>query len=130
MVNDPVGDLLAQIKNASMVGKKTIVLPYSRMKKEVSSILVREGFLSGLQVTGEKPKESLHIDLRYQGKVPVITGIKRVSKPGLRRYVNVKEIPIVVGGMGASVISTPSGIMTGSDAKKKHIGGEVVCLIW
>ena len=130
MVNDPIGDLLAQIKNASMVGKKAIVLPYSRMKKEVSSILIREGFLSGLQVTGEKPKEMLHLDLRYDGKTPVITGIKRVSKPGLRRYVSVKEIPTVVGGMGVSVLSTPSGIMTGYEAKKKHIGGELLCLIW
>ena len=130
MVNDPIGDLLAQIKNASMVGKKSIILPYSRMKKEVASILVREGFLSDLQVTGEKPKEQLHLSLRFDGKVPVITGIKRISKPGLRRYVSVKEIPTVVGGMGVSVLSTPSGIMTGSDAKKKNIGGEVVCLIW
>lgn len=130
MVNDPVGDLLAQIKNASMVGKKAIALPYSRLKKEVASVLVQEGFLAGLQVTGEKPKETLHLDLRFSGKLPVITGIQRVSKPGLRKYVNAKEIPVVVGGMGISVLSTPSGIMTGNSAKKKHIGGEVVCFIW
>ena len=130
MVNDPIGDLLAQIKNASMAGIQTIELPHSRLKMEVAKILAKEGYIGTVSKIGEEPKSRLRIDIKYQGNMPVITGVKRASKPGLRLYVNKHTIPVVVGGMGMAVLSTPQGIMTGNDAKKKGIGGEILCTIW
>ena len=130
MVNDPIGDLLAQIKNASMAGKPTITLPHSRMKMEVAKILHREGYIGTVETVGQEPKMMLKIGIRYDGKTPVITDVKRISKPGLRQYVNKHTIPAVVGGMGIAVLSTPQGIMTGAEAKKKGIGGELLCSIW
>lgn len=130
MVNDPVGDLLAQIKNASMAGIQSIDLPYSRMKMEVAKILSQEGYVGAIEKTGTEPKCRLKIVIKYVGKTPVITGVKRVSKPGLRLYVNKQTIPTVVGGMGIAIVSTPQGIMTGRDAKKKGIGGEILCTTW
>ena len=130
MVNDPVGDLLAQIKNASMAGLLSIDLPYSRMKMEVAKILSQEGYVGSIEKTGTEPKCRLKIGIKYIGKTPVITGVKRMSKPGLRLYVNKHTIPTVVGGMGIAIVSTPQGIMTGKDAKKKGIGGEILCTTW
>lgn len=130
MVNDPVGDLLAQIKNASMAGLQSIELPYSRMKMEVAKILSQEGYVGAIEKTGTDPKSRLKIAIKYVGKTPVITGVKRISKPGLRLYVNKQTIPTVVGGMGIAIVSTPQGIMTGRDAKKKGIGGEILCTTW
>ena len=130
MVNDPIGDLLAQIKNASMAGIQTIELPHSRLKMEVAKILAKEGYVGAVSKVGEEPKSRLRIDIKYTGNTPVITGVKRASKPGLRLYVNKHTIPVVVGGMGMAVLSTPQGIMTGNDAKKKGIGGEILCTIW
>lgn len=130
MVNDPIGDLLIQIKNASMARKAAIDLPYSRMKHAVASILAREGYVDDVDKSGVAPKESLHVKIKYQDGNPVITNLKRVSKPGLRLYVNKKEIPNVVGGMGISILSTPLGIMTGKEARKRGIGGELLCTIW
>ncbi len=130
MVNDPVGDLLAQIKNASMAGLQSIDLPYSRMKMEVAKILSQEGYVGAIEKTGTDPKSRLKIAIKYVGKTPVITGVKRISKPGLRLYVNKQSIPTVVGGMGIAIVSTPQGIMTGRDAKKKGIGGEILCTTW
>lgn len=130
MTNDPIGDLLIQIKNASMAGKSAISLPYSRMKHAVADILAREGYVGSIGKDGIAPKESLRIEIKYQGGIPVITDLKRVSKPGLRAYVNKKEIPNVVGGMGIAILSTPQGIMTGKEAKKRGIGGELLCKIW
>jgi len=130
MVNDPIGDLLAQIKNASMAGLSSIELPNSRVKFAVAKILSQEGYIGTVETVGQKPKLMLRIGIKYQSDAPVITGVKRVSKPGLRLYVNRNTIPTVVGGMGIAVVSTPQGIMTGKDAKKKGIGGEILCTIW
>jgi small subunit ribosomal protein S8 len=130
MVNDPIGDLIIQIKNASMAGKQAIVLPYSRMKHAVATILEKEGYVGRVGKAGEMPKQSLSVEIKYEEGIPVITGLKRVSKPGLRWYVNKKEIPTVVGGMGIAILSTPQGIMTGKEAKKRGIGGELLCTIW
>jgi small subunit ribosomal protein S8 len=130
MVNDPIGDLLIQIKNASMAKKTVIELPHSRVKMAVCKILSQEGYIGAVSKTGTDPKSVLRIVMKYKGNDPVITDLKRVSKPGLRWYVNREKIPTVVGGMGIAVISTPEGIMTGKDAKKKGIGGELLCTIW
>ncbi len=130
MVNDPIGDLLIQIKNASMARKRAIDLPYSRVKHAVADILVKEGYVSAVSRAGEVPKESLHVEIKYDNGAPALTDLKRVSKPGLRWYVNKKEIPAVVGGMGIAILSTPQGIMTGKEAKKRGIGGELLCKVW
>lgn len=130
MVNDPIGDLLIQIKNASMARKHSIDVPYSRLKHVVSDILHKEGYIGGVKVSGETPKMFLHIEVKYEDDAPMITGLKRMSKPGLRQYVNKREIPNVVGGMGIAILSTPQGVMTGKDARKLGIGGELLCTIW
>jgi small subunit ribosomal protein S8 len=130
MVNDPIGDLLIQIKNASMAGKLAIEVPHSRLKFDVAKILSEERFIGTVSKTGTDPKTQIKIAMRYNGKVPVITDVKRISKPGLRLYVNKNMIPTVVGGLGIAIISTPEGVMTGKSAKKKGIGGEILCTIW
>jgi small subunit ribosomal protein S8 len=130
MVNDPIGDMIIQIKNASMAGLGTITLPYSNMKFAVAKILLQEGYLTSVEKGGTMPKFTLKIALRYDGKTPIVTDVKRKSKPGLRIYVNSRSIPFVVGGLGIGVVSTSQGIMTDRDARKKKLGGELLCEIW
>jgi small subunit ribosomal protein S8 len=126
MVNDPIGDMLIQIKNAALAKKDVIELPYSKLKKALGEILAQEGYISSLAKVGDDPKAMLRIGI----KPAAITDVKRVSKPGLRWYVNKSKIPTVVGGMGIAILSTPSGLMTGKEARKKGIGGELLCKIW
>lgn len=130
MVNDPVGDMLIQIKNAYMAGKSVVVLPHSKLKEAVAKILMQEGYVLSVSAVGEQVKRSLELRLRYEGSVPALTDLKRKSKPGLRVYVGSHAIPTVVGGMGIAIVSTPLGIMTGKQARNKHIGGEVLCEVW
>jgi small subunit ribosomal protein S8 len=130
MVNDPLGDMIVQIKNAALAGKSHVELPYSNLKYEVAKVLVKEGYLVSVEKAGEVPKKTLTITLRYKNNKSVITDLKRKSKPGLRVYVGKKEIQKVVGGMGIAVISTSGGIMTGKDARIKGHGGELICEIW
>jgi small subunit ribosomal protein S8 len=130
MVNDPIGDMIAQIKNAKMAGIRVIKLPYSQMKHNVANIMQKEGYLVSVEKIGDAPKNSLKIELKYHGNDPVLTDVKRKSKPGLRVYVGKAMIEKVIGGMGISIISTPLGIMTGSEARKRGIGGELLCEIW
>ena len=130
MVNDPIGDLLIQIKNASMAGKPAIRLPYSRLKHAVADILAREGYVGRVSKSGEAVKLFLEVEIKYQDGTPTITDVKRMSKPGLRQYVKSQKIPTVVGGMGVAILSTPQGIMTGKEAKKRGLGGELLCTIW
>lgn len=130
MVNDPIGDMLAQIKNSYMAGKSVMVLPHSKLKEAVAKILMDEGYLSAVHSAGERVVKTLELRLRYDGPVPSMTGIKRKSKPGMRVYVASQDIPTVVGGMGTAILSTPQGIMTGKHAKKKNIGGELLCEVW
>lgn len=130
MVNDPIGDMLIQIKNAGLARKKMVTLPYSNIKLAVASILAKEGYLASAEKTGVAPKHQLKMVLKYDDHEPVITDVKRKSKPGLRVYVNKDEIRKVVGGLGIAIISTPKGIMTGWQAKKAGIGGELLCEIW
>lgn len=130
MVNDPVGDMLAQIRNAALARRKSLELPYSRMKMAVAQILHNEGYIGAISKVGEDPKAQLRIELKYNDKLPAVTGMKRVSKPGLRWYINKQMIPTVVGGMGIAILSTPQGVMTGQEAKKRGIGGELLCTVW
>lgn len=126
MVNDPIGDMLIQIKNATLARKNEIELPYSKLKKALGDILTREGYLTSVSKVGKDPKAALKINIAPSS----ITDVRRISKPGLRTYVNKHSIPTVLGGMGVAILSTPAGLMTGKEAKKRGIGGELMCKIW
>lgn len=130
MVNDPIGDMLAQIKNAYLAGKSEVHIPHSKMKEMVARILAEEGYLASVAVGGEHVRKKLELTLRYEGSAPALTDVKRKSKPGLRVYVGAMAIAAVVGGMGVAILSTPQGIMTGKEARKRHIGGELLCEVW
>ncbi len=130
IVNDPVGDMLTRIRNAAMARKKTVELPSSKLKVSVAKVLFDEGYLTHVETVGNKPKEILQLALAYEGKEPKLTGIKRISKPGLRWYIGKKKIRAVMGGTGMSIVSTPNGVMTGRMAMKKGIGGELLCEVW
>ena len=128
-MSDPISDMLTRIRNASAALLPSVEMPHSRIKEGVAHILKSEGYVSAVSVDGKTIKK-LKIELKYQGKKAVIEGLKRVSKPGLRKYVGSTEIPRVLGGMGVSILSTSEGIMTGTHAKKKNLGGELLCYIW
>lgn len=130
MMSDPIADMLARLKNASMAGKRVVRLPHSRVKEAIADILRAEGYVQGVEIEGEMPHKTLIVTLKYDGRTSAITDITRKSKPGLRMYVGKHDIPRVVGGMGMAVISTPQGIMTGKKAKKLGIGGELICEVW
>ena len=128
-MSDPISDMLTRIRNAGRALLPAIELPHSRMKESVAKVLKTEGYVADVAVEGTKIKK-LKIRLKYQGKKGVIEGLKRVSRPGLRRYVGATEIPRVLSGMGVSILSTPEGVMTGAQAKKKNLGGELLCYVW
>ena len=128
-MTDPIADMLTRIRNASRALLPAVELPHSRMKESLAQILKKEGYVAEVSVDGKTIKK-LKIQLKYQGKKNVIEGLKRVSKPGLRKYVGATEIPRVLGGLGVSIVSTSQGVMTGTQAKKKNLGGELLCYIW
>jgi small subunit ribosomal protein S8 len=128
-MSDPISDMLTRIRNAGRALLPAVELPHSRMKESVAKILKSEGYVADVAVEGNVIKK-LKIRLKYHGKKNVIEGLKRVSRPGLRRYVGSTEIPRVLSGMGVSIVSTPEGVMTGAQAKKKNLGGELLCQVW
>jgi len=128
-MNDPISDMLTRIRNSSRALLPTVDMPHSRMKESIAAILKREGYISDYAVEG-KPLRTLKLTLKYQGKKPVIEGLRRVSTPGLRRYVGSTEIPRVRGGLGVAVVSTSEGVMSGNQARKRNLGGELLCNIW
>ncbi len=131
MMTDPISDMLIRIKNALMARHKTVVVPGSKLKLEIARILKEEGYIEDYRVVEEKPQIKIEIVLKYDDKKrPVIAGIKRVSKPGRRIYRGYKELPRVLDGMGIAIISTSQGIMTDHEARKRRLGGEVICEIW
>lgn len=131
MVNDPVGDFIIQLKNAGMVGKREVVLPYSKLKHAIADKLVETGFVASATKHGKKVKKTLEVVLKYDTKgAHQIQGVKRVSKPGRRLYVGVAEIFPVKFGRGKRILSTPAGILTGEEAREKNAGGEELFIIW
>ena len=126
---DPISDMLTRIRNAGRALLPTVQIPHSRMKESIAAILKTEGYVADVNVEG-KPTKSIKIKLKYEGKKTVIEGLKRISTPGLRRYVGATEIPRVRGGLGVAVVSTSEGIMTGTQARKKNLGGELICYVW
>jgi small subunit ribosomal protein S8 len=128
-MTDPISDMLTRIRNANQALLPVVELPHSKIKEGIAKILKKEGYVSEVGVEG-KVKKTIKMKLKYEGRKGVIEGLRRVSTPGLRRYTGSTEIPRVRGGLGVSIISTSEGIMTGNDARKKNIGGELLCYIW
>jgi small subunit ribosomal protein S8 len=131
-MNDPIADMLTRIRNACMQRHTTVAIPKSKLKLAIAEILKQEGFIKDFNVqSANKSFEDIVLDLKYTSdRQPVITGIKRVSRPGLRIYTKHQDIPRVRGGMGLSILSTPRGVMSGYEAYRQNIGGEVLCYVW
>ena len=129
-VTAPIADMLTRIRNAQLVHHEAIVLPSSKAKVSIAEILKSEGYIDEFEVAEEKPQNSLRLQLKYDNEKPAIKGLKRVSKPGLRVQVQRAEIPRAYGGLGISIISTSRGVMTGKEAWKKGLGGELWAYVW
>lgn len=130
-MSDPVADLLTRIRNASQAQKKYTVAPYSKLKEQVLKILQQKGFIEGFKLSKEGVKANLKIMLKYDdNRQAIIKSLKRSSKPGQRKYVKAADIPIVLGGIGISIVSTSQGVMDGDTARRKKIGGELLCVAW
>ncbi len=130
-MTDPIADMLTRIRNALMVNKDTVEVPSSNMKKAIADIMLSEGYVSDVKLVEDGHEGKLVITLKYVGKNrPVINGLKRVSKPGLRTYAGVENMPKVLNGLGIAVLSTNKGIMTDRQAKAANVGGEVLCYVW
>jgi len=132
-VSDPIADMLTRIRNAVSSRHDAVIIPASKMKVSIARVLKEEGFIRDFSVVAEdgRPQPSLKVELNYSGRrQPVLNGVQRVSKPGLRVYVQRREIPRVYGGLGIAILSTPKGIMTGQEARRQEVGGEVLCYVW
>lgn len=129
-VTDPIADMLTRIRNANVQRHDTVDIPYSKVKKAISDILVEEGFVKSQEVLQDGTKKNIRLALKYENKTRVLQGLKRISKPGLRIYANAEELPRVLNGLGIAVISTSKGIMADKKARKENIGGEVLAYIW
>ena len=131
MLTDPIADYMTRIRNALVADHPEVEIPSSRLKKEISRILVEQGYISAYEVEPTRVGESIKIQLKYtEDRDPVISGMKRISRPGRRRYRKGTELPKVQGGMGTVIVSTSVGVMTGHDAKEKGVGGEIVAYVW
>jgi small subunit ribosomal protein S8 len=128
-MTDPISDMLTRIRNAHRALLPALELPHSNVKESIATILKKEGYIAEVSVEG-KPLKKLKLKLKYQGKKGVIEGLRRVSSPGLRRYVGATEIPRVRGGLGTAIVSTSQGVMSGTQARKNNLGGELLCYVW
>jgi small subunit ribosomal protein S8 len=130
-IADPIADMLARIRNAAAVHHETVLVPSSRLKLAIARILKEEGFVRDLDVVRAGPQHMIKVRLVYdEAKEPLIKGLKRVSKPGLRIYVGHDEVPRLMGGLGLAILSTPQGVMTGREARRRRVGGELLCYVW
>ena len=130
MVTDPIADMLTRVRNAVMVHHDSVLIPASKTKLAIAKIFKDEGFISDYTVLKGKPQRVIKISLKYAGNEPVLLGLERVSKPGLRVYVGRREIPRVYAGLGIAILSTSKGIMTGQEAWRRNLGGELLCYVW
>ena len=132
-MTDPIADMLTRIRNAVSSRHEAVSMPSSKVKVAIAEVLKSEGFIRGfgVQQEADEPQANMKVELSYGGRrQPVINGLQRVSKPGLRVYVQRREIPRVYGGLGVAIISTPNGVMTGQEARRQQVGGEVICYVW
>ncbi len=129
-LSDPIADFLTRLRNANMAQKPDLLVPYSKIKADIAQILKQEGYISNYEVdtTGQFPQ--IKVTSKIVNRTAAITGLKRVSRPGLRKYVRSRDIPRVLGGMGVAILSTPRGIVTGREAKKQNLGGELLAYVW
>ena len=132
MVNDTIADMLTRVRNANLARHQIVQVPATKMTKNIASVLQEEGFIQSVEEIGEDLSKQLLLSLKYKGKTrePIITALKRISKPGLRIYAPKKELPRVLGGLGVAVISTSQGVMTDTQARSQNLGGEVLCYVW
>jgi small subunit ribosomal protein S8 len=131
MQTDPISDMLTRIRNAGLMRHRQVIMPSSKVKVAIARLLAEEGFISGYTVTDDSPQPNLILTLKYTGKgASVITGLERVSKPGRRVYAGYRDIPWVRSGLGVNVVSTPKGVMTGRQARREQVGGEILCNVW
>lgn len=131
MMTDPIADMLTRIRNATHRRHSHVVIPASKMKRNIADILEREGYIEGYELLGEGPREGIRIKLKYaEDRESVISHLERVSKPGRRVYAQCRDIPWVLSGMGIAILTTPKGVMTGQDARRANVGGEVLCYVW
>ena len=131
VITDPIADMLTRIRNAYTARHDEVSVPASNIKKAIAGILLSEGYIKGYEITGEGVEKNIHITLKYgPNRQRVITGLKRISKPGLRVYARKDNLPRVLNGMGIAILSTSHGIMTDREARKQGVGGEVLCYIW
>lgn len=129
-ITDPIADMLTRIRNANNAKHETVDVPASKLKLAIAKILVEEGYIKSYQFVENGNQGVIKITLKYLGKEKVITGLRRVSKPGLRVYVSSDELPKVLRGLGIAIISTSKGVMTDKNARKEHVGGEVLAFVW
>lgn len=130
VVTDSIADMLTRIRNASSAQKETVDVPASRVKQAIANILLDEGYIKNVELLNDDVQGTIRLTLKYQDKSPVIAGIKRISRPGLKVYATCEELPRVLGGLGIAIVSTSQGIMTATQARAKHIGGEVMAYVW
>ena len=129
-MTDPIADMLARLRNSAAAGQASLTLPYSKLKSDIAQILKKEGYIKETELVTIEGHQNIKIQTKFVNKTSAITGLKRVSRPGLRRYVGAGEIPRVLGGMGIAVLSTSRGILTGHEARKQKVGGELLAYIW
>ena len=129
-MTDPVADMLTRIRNANTAGHEVVEIPESKMKKSIAQILLNEGYIKGFDVVEDNKQGIIKIDMKYLGKEKVISGIKKISKPGLKVYAKANEVPRVLGGLGIAIISTSNGVISDKEARKLGVGGEVICYVW
>jgi small subunit ribosomal protein S8 len=129
-VTDPIADFLARVRNSTRAQKEEMFVPYSKMKSEIARILKEEGYIADFELDTAAAHPRIRITNKISNRTNAITGLKRVSRPGLRRYVGADEIPRVLGGMGTAILSTSHGVMSGREAKRKKVGGELLAFVW
>ena len=129
-MTDSIADFLIRIQNAFMARHESVRMPYSKMKKSMAQILQEEGYIESVEVVEDSTFPEIEIRLRYVGKVPAMSGVRRLSKPGRRLYASVGDIPRALGGYGITIISTSKGVLTDTQARKKNVGGELLCQVW
>jgi small subunit ribosomal protein S8 len=129
-LTDPIADFLTRLRNAGSASKSEVLVPYSRIKADIARILKQEGYISNYELATDGPRPQIKVTTKIVNRTSAINGLKRVSKPGLRRYVGSKEIPSVLRGMGIAILSTPRGLLTGREAKKQNVGGELLAFVW
>ncbi len=128
---DPIADMLTRIRNGLMVRKAFVLVPSSKIKVAIAQILLEEGFVQGYEVTNEHPQPNIRVWLKYdRNRQPILTGLERVSRPGRRVYKGKQNLPWVLSGLGIAIVSTPKGVMTGREARRQGVGGEVLCYVW